>query len=172
MGLGMGPLSLPTQLAAAQVTSQEFAQVKLLLPSIPGAALPPIPCPLSPDSPPPLFAVPGWGGCGRRVACVWVCGRSECLLHPLAHRHRKVQPSLTRGALLQQPSLTNYIWVCRSQYFVTLNEILVGSTALTDVSAASFETVLRGSGVILDSGSTLAVVPDPVLMSLVTEVCG
>lgn len=170
MGLGMGPLSIPTQLAAAQVTNQEFAQVKPLLPSIPAAALPPIPCPLT--VPPPLFAVPGWGGCGRWVACVWVCGRSERLLHLFTLRTGKVVPSLTRRISLQQPSLTTYMWVRRSQYFVTLNAIVVGTTALTDVTAASFGMASNRGGVILDSGSTLAVVPNPVLTSLVTEVCG
>lgn len=96
MGLGLGPLSIPTQLSNAQVTNQEFAQVKLLFPSIPAwSHRHPYPV-LShhPPHPPPLFAVPGRGGCGRWVPGVWVCGRSECFLHPPHQQYWRVYSHL------------------------------------------------------------------------------
>ena len=55
---------------------------------------------------------------------------------------------------------------------MTLNGMSLGNTSLTGVTSASFGTPATSGGVLMDSGSTLAVVPDAVLNELVTQVCG
>ena len=132
----------------------------------------PVPWPLT--APPPV--------CSAWVGRLWAAGRLCSVLWTLRMRPSPPCSPAREGTAIPYKrgfSATTIpydipydTWVCRSQYFVTLNGILVGSTALTDVSAASFGMVSSRGGVILDSGSTLAVVPDTVLTSLVTEVCG
>eukprot|EP00271_Cylindrocystis_brebissonii_P007615 TRINITY_DN21192_c0_g1_i1.p1 TRINITY_DN21192_c0_g1~~TRINITY_DN21192_c0_g1_i1.p1 ORF type:complete len:714 (+),score=78.98 TRINITY_DN21192_c0_g1_i1:254-2395(+) len=64
----------------------------------------------------------------------------------------------------------------RPQYYVTMTGITVGTTKLSTVSESTFGSPANGGGVIFDSGTTLAVVPNSVysdvtakLVELVTE---